>query len=59
MLSFFRYYIQLKYGYVGKGVRIEIPTCVLTEIRVMFPEETEDKYMGFKSEWLFEVIVPC
>ena len=44
-----RYYTYLKYGHLGKGVRLEIPTCVLQQIRHLYSEDDEKKYMGFKA----------
>ena len=45
----YRYYTYLKYGHLGKGVRIEVTPCVLDEIRRLYPEESNDDYMGFKE----------
>ena len=38
-------------GYLGKGVRKELPSCVVTKIRETYPNEDEKKgYMGYKDE---------
>ena len=36
------------HGYLGKGNRRELPECVLCNIREMFPNKEDEKYMGFK-----------
>ncbi len=39
----------LQSGGRGKGNRVRIPTCVMTEIRDFFPIEGDKKYVGFKD----------
>jgi hypothetical protein len=41
--------IRMRYGYLGKGKRVEIPACVLARVRKIYPDEEED-YMGFKAK---------
>ena len=43
----YRIFTYLKYGHLGKGNRMPIPSCVTTQIRNMFPDE---EYMGFMEE---------
>lgn len=45
----YRFYIEQKYGYLGKGNRIQIPQCVLAGIRAAYPEEDGGRYMGFRE----------
>ena len=40
----YQIFTYLKYGHLGRGNRIPIPSCVLTRIREMFPD---NKFMGF------------
>jgi hypothetical protein len=46
--SAYRYYIYEKHGFLGKGNRIQIPSCVLDRIRVKWPE-SDGNYMGYRS----------
>ena len=34
-----RYYAYLKYGHLGRGIRIEVSCCVMKETRNLYPEE--------------------
>ena len=45
----YKCYIRMRYGYLGKGKRVEIPACVLARVREIYPDEKED-YMGFKAK---------
>ncbi len=45
----YRFYIEQKYGYLGKVNRIQIPQCVLAGIRAAYPEEDGGRYMGFRE----------
>jgi hypothetical protein len=47
--EFYKSYIRMRYGYLGKGQRVEIPACVLAQVRKMYPDEKEE-YMGFKGK---------
>ena len=42
----YKMFIYMKYGHLGKGVRIPVPRCVVAEIRDKFPDANEE-YMGF------------
>lgn len=44
----YRRYIFDRYGYVGKGMRIQLPHCVMSGIRSVWPD-ANGKYMGFKE----------
>ena len=46
--SAYRYYIYAKHGFLGKGNRIRIPTCVLDRIREKWPE-ADGNYTGYRS----------
>ena len=47
----YRMFSQYINGYLGRGVRRELPSCVLTNIRKVFPNESSGKgYTGFKIE---------
>ncbi len=43
--SMYRLYTYVKYGHLGKKIRIPIPICILENIREMFPS-SDGKYMG-------------
>ena len=42
----YKVFISMKYGRLGKGNRIQLPPCVLEEIRKQWPSET---YMGHRD----------
>ena len=44
--SAYQMYTRAKHGYLGKGNRTPIPSCVVRYIRKNFPD-TNDKYVGF------------
>ena len=41
-------YTYIKYGHLGRGERIRIPSCVLDKIREHWPD-VSGKYMGHKE----------
>ena len=45
----YKWFIRMKYGYLGKGKRVEIPACFLARVREIYPDEEED-YIGFKAK---------
>ena len=45
----YRDFTYLKCGNLRRGVRIQIPNCVITKIQAMFPE-CDDTYLGFTEE---------
>ena len=45
----YRHYTYLKYGHLGKGVRLSVSPCVLLEIRKLYPEDNVEAYMGYQS----------
>ena len=47
--ALYRAFIYLKFGHLGKGNRIPIPSCVTKKIREMYPE-ADGNYMGFHEE---------
>lgn len=44
--SMYRMFTYLKYGHLGRGVRIPVPECIVAKIREKYPDPDED-YMGF------------
>ena len=47
----YRMYSQYINGYLGRGVRRELPSCVITNIRKVYPnEDSEVDFVGFKNE---------
>lgn len=44
----YRVFTARIYGFLGRGNRVPIPSCVLTAIRETFPDECNE-YTGF--EW--------
>ena len=44
--SAYKLYIYCKYGYLGKGNRMQISKCVVEHIRKKWPDHDEN-YMGF------------
>ena len=52
--SMYRMFTYLKYGHLGRGVRIPIPECVLTKIKEIYPDP-DGEYMGFKESEASEV----
>ena len=46
--AMYRMFTYLKFGHLGKGVRIPVPQCVADKIRAIYPEE-DGKYMGFHA----------
>ena len=46
--SMYRMFTYLKYGHLGRGVRIPIPVCVLTKIQENSPDP-DGEYMDFKE----------
>lgn len=43
----YRHYVHLHYGYLGKGIRVRTPFCVERQIKMMFPEENANDFVGF------------
>ena len=54
--SMYRMFTYLKYGHLGRGVRIPIPECVVGKIREKYPDPDED-YMGFRESTENEIQV--
>ena len=46
--AMYRIFTRIKFGHLGRGVRIPVPDCVGRNIRGMYP--SSDGYMGFKDE---------
>lgn len=46
----YRAYTYGKYGYLGRGVRRQVPECVCAHIRELQPAVDGEKYMGFREE---------
>ena len=46
--SLYRMFTYVKYGHLGRGVRIPLPKCVTSKIQRMFPAQNGN-YMGFKE----------
>lgn len=44
----YQLFTYMKFGHLGRGVRIPIAYCVVREIRSLFPE-VDGNYMGFKE----------
>ncbi len=44
----YKNYVYSKYGSLGKGIRINIPECVLQKVRAAYPED-DGNYMGHKD----------
>lgn len=45
----YKAFVYLKYGHLGMGRRIEIPRCILEEIRKYWPNEVGSSYMGHRE----------
>ena len=43
----YRHYVRWIYGYLGKDVRIPLPSCVVKAIKDKFPSNI-DQHVGFK-----------
>ena len=52
----YRMFTYLKYGHLGRGVRIPIPECVVAKIREKYPDPDEE-YMGFMESTENEIQV--
>ena len=52
----YRMFTYLKYGHLGRGVRIPIPECVVAKIREKYPDPNEE-YMGFMESTENEIQV--
>jgi hypothetical protein len=48
-------YSQYINGYLGRGVRRELPSCVLANIRKVFPNENSGPYTGFIIEDVYDI----
>jgi len=46
----YRTYTYYRYGHLGKGNRVMVPSCVSDKIRERWPEENDDDFMGFREE---------
>ena len=46
--AIYRIFTYIKFGHLGRGVRINVPSCVTNKIRGMCPSADGD-YMGFKE----------
>ena len=47
--ALYKTFTYLKFGHLGRGNRIPIPSCVVRKIREMYPEP-DGNYMGFHEE---------
>ena len=46
----YRIFSQYINGHLGKGVQVELPSCVVENVRESFPNEhVDEKYLGFKE----------
>lgn len=41
-------YVRCRYGFIGQGNRVKLPSCVVREIRRIWRDADED-YIGFRS----------
>ena len=44
----YRLFIKIWEGYVGSGVHVELPTCVVCGVHKQFPDP-DGEYMGYKE----------
>ena len=45
----YRQFSLILHGHLGKGQRVQLPSCVEDGVRSQFPNESGQKYMGFKN----------
>jgi hypothetical protein len=45
----YRFFSQFINGHLGKGIRVQLPSCVVEKVRAAFPNEDDQKYLGFKE----------
>ena len=43
----YRQFVRWIFGVLGKNIRVPIPSCVVTAIRVKFPVEAGESFEGF------------
>ena len=46
----YKCFVEKAFGVLGKGKRIQLPTCVESYFKKQFPEEDKTKYVGYKSK---------
>ena len=46
----YKQFAYIIHGHLSKGDRQQLPKCVLDGIRESWPEDSEDKYTGFKEK---------
>ena len=45
----YRFISRLYEGFLGRGVRRQLPQCLETEVRDCFPKRPDEDYVGFQS----------
>ncbi len=43
----YRQFVRWAWQFLGKKIRVPIPSCVVIRIRERFPREYDEEYMGF------------
>ena len=51
--ALYRAFTYQRYGYLGRGNRIKLGSCVENKIKDLFPSELEE-YVGFRPGSVFE-----
>jgi hypothetical protein len=46
--AMYRYMARALWGSIGKGVRRELPKCVIGEVHDAYPKKKDEAYVGFK-----------
>ena len=45
----YRHFTHILRGFLGKGVRYQLPSCIVVPVRNLYPGNGEDDYVGFKE----------
>jgi hypothetical protein len=45
------YHIFCQYinGHLARGIQVELPSCIMEKVRVKYPNEGTEEYVGFRE----------
>ena len=46
----YQFFFHALHGVLGRGVRVQLPQCVVKHVRNEFLEDNENTYMGFRED---------
>ena len=46
----YQYIVKKFHGVLGKGIRVKLPENVVAAVRLLYPDDEEKGYMGYRDE---------